>query len=74
MAKADSIIEMNGVVLEVLSNAIFKVRLENGHELTAHISGRIRKNNINILLHDRVKVEIPVVDLSKGRIVFRYKN
>ena len=67
---------MEGVVIDSLPNAAFRVRLEgdlNNHEVVAHISGRIRKNYIRILTGDRVTVEISPYDLSKGRIVFRHK-
>ena len=72
MAKED-VIQFDGVILEALPNAMFKVRLENGHEILAHISGKIRKNFIKILPGDKVKVEMTPYDLSKGRIVFRDK-
>jgi translation initiation factor IF-1 len=70
MPKEDHI-EMDGVVLETLPNTIFRVQLENGHMIIAHISGRLRKNYIRILTGDEVKVELTPYDLSKGRIVFR---
>ena len=66
-------IEQDGVILESLSNAMFRVELENGHEITAHISGKMRMHYIRILPGDRVKVEMSPYDLSKGRISFRYK-
>ncbi|MFC4665120.1 translation initiation factor IF-1 [Falsiporphyromonas endometrii] len=66
-------IEQDGVILEALSNAMFRVQLENGHEITAHISGKMRMHFIKILPGDRVKVEMSPYDLSKGRISFRYK-
>lgn len=72
MAK-QSAIEIDGVILEALSNAMFKVELENGHEITAHISGKMRMHYIKILPGDKVKVEMSPYDLSKGRIAFRYK-
>lgn len=72
MPKEDHI-EMNGVVLETLPNTNFKVKLENGHVVAAHISGRMRKNYIRILTGDKVKVEITPYDLTKGRITFRDK-
>jgi len=62
---------MNGVVKETLPNTIFRVELENGHMITAHISGKMRKNYIRILTGDKVIVDISPYDLSKGRIVFR---
>ena len=72
MAKQSSI-EQDGTIVEALSNAMFKVELENGHVLVAHISGKIRTNYIKILPGDRVKVEMSPYDLSKGRITYRYK-
>ena len=70
MAKEEAI-QMNGVVKETLPNTVFRVELENGHMITAHISGKMRKNYIWILTGDKVLVEISPYDLSKGRIVFR---
>ena len=70
MAKED-VIEMEGVVKETLPNTMFRVELENGHVITAHISGKIRKHYIRILTGDKVKVEMTPYDLSKGRIVYR---
>ena len=70
MSKQD-VIEVEGKVLEALPNAMFKVELENGHVVTAHISGKMRKNYIRILTGDKVTVELTPYDLSKGRIVFR---
>ena len=72
MAKED-VIEMDGVVMETLPNTMFRVELENGHVVTAHISGRMRKNYIRILTGDKVKVELTPYDLSKGRITYRMK-
>lgn len=72
MAKED-IIEMMGEVLENLPNAMFKVRLENGHEILCTISGKMRKHYIRILPGDRVKVEISPYDLTRGRICYREK-
>jgi translation initiation factor IF-1 len=69
----DDQIEMEGVVSETLPNTMFRVQLENGHIITAHISGRMRKNYIRILTGDKVKVEMTPYDLSKGRITFRHK-
>ena len=66
-------IEQDGVIVEALSNAMFRVELENGHEITAHISGKMRMHYIKILPGDKVRVEMSPYDLSKGRIVFRYK-
>ena len=68
-----SAIEQEGVIVETLPNAMFKVELENGHVIIAHISGKMRMNYIKILPGERVKVEMSPYDLSKGRISFRYK-
>jgi translation initiation factor IF-1 len=73
MAKEDHI-EMDGEVVDTLPNTMFRVKLENGHEIIAHISGKMRKNYIRILTGDKVKVELTPYDLSKGRIVFREKE
>lgn len=70
MAKEDQI-EMEGTVIETLPNTMFRVELENGHVITAHISGKMRKHYIRILTGDRVTVEMTPYDLSKGRIVYR---
>ena len=67
------VIEIEGTILESMPNAMFRVELENGHEILAHISGKIRKNFIRILPGDRVKVEMTPYDLTKGRITFRLK-
>ncbi|QID19042.1 translation initiation factor IF-1 [Nitrogeniibacter mangrovi] len=72
MAKED-VIEMQGEVLENLPNATFRVRLENGHEVLGHISGKMRMHYIRILPGDRVTVQLTPYDLTKGRIVFRSK-
>ena len=72
MPKEDHI-EMQGVVIESLPNTTFRVKLENGHIVTAHISGRMRKNYIRILTGDEVTVELTPYDLTKGRITFRGK-
>ncbi|MCI5757361.1 MAG: translation initiation factor IF-1 [Alloprevotella sp.] len=72
MAKQTAI-EQDGVIVEALGNANFRVELENGHVITAHISGKMRLHYIKILPGDKVKVEITPYDLTKGRIVFRYK-
>ena len=72
MAK-QGVIEQDGVVVEALSNAMFRVELENGHEITASISGKMRMHYIRILQGDKVKVEMSPYDLTKGRISFRYK-
>jgi len=70
MAKEDAI-QMEGRVVETLPNTTFRVQLQNGHIVTAHISGKMRKNYIRILTGDTVTVEMPPYDLSKGRIVYR---
>jgi len=70
MAKEDQI-EMDGEVVDTLPNTMFRVKLENGHIVTAHISGKMRKNYIRILTGDQVKVELTPYDLSKGRITYR---
>ena len=70
MAKEEQI-EMDGTVVDTLPNTTFRVDLENGHIVTAHISGKMRKNYIRILTGDQVKVELTPYDLSKGRITFR---
>ena len=72
MAK-QSAIEQDGTIIEALSNAMFRVELENGHVVIAHISGKMRMHYIRILPGDRVKVEMSPYDLTKGRISFRYK-
>ena len=72
MAKEDNI-EMDREVIDTLPNTTFKVRLENGHEVIAHISGKMRKNYIRILTGDKVKVELTPYDLSKGRITYRVR-
>jgi translation initiation factor IF-1 len=72
MAKQASIVQ-DGTIKEALSNAMFRVELENGHEIIAHISGKMRMHYIKILPGDRVKCEMSPYDLSKGRITFRYK-
>lgn len=70
MAKEDNI-EMQGTVIETLPNTMFRVELENGHVVTAHISGKMRKNYIRILTGDQVTVQLTPYDLTKGRIVYR---
>ena len=72
MAK-QAAIEQDGTIVEALSNAMFRVELENGHEITAHISGKMRMHYIRILPGDKFRVEMSPYDLSKGRISFRYK-
>ena len=73
MAKQPSI-EQDGVITEALSNAMFRVELENGHVITAHISGKMRMHYIKILPGDKVRVDMSPYDLTNGRITFRYKN
>ena len=72
MAK-DDVIEVEGVVIDTLPNTMFKVELENGHEILAHVSGKIRMNYIRILPGDKVTVEMSPYDLTKGRITYRFK-
>lgn len=72
MAK-DDVIEIEGIVIETLPNAMFKVELDNGHEILAHVSGKIRMNYIRILPGDKVTVEMSPYDLTKGRITYRFK-
>ena len=72
MAKQTAI-ERDGTIIEALSNAMFRVELDNGHVITAHISGKMRMHYFKILPGDKVKVEMTPYDLSKGRISFRYK-
>ena len=72
MAKQSSI-EQDGTIREALSNAMFRVELENGHEIIAHISGKMRMHYIKILPGDRVKLEMSPYDLTKGMITYRYK-
>ncbi|KPU26782.1 translation initiation factor IF-1 [Caloranaerobacter sp. TR13] len=72
MSKKD-VIEVEGTVIEALPNAMFKVRLDNGHELLAHISGKLRMNFIRILPGDKVTVELSPYDLTRGRITWRKK-
>jgi translation initiation factor IF-1 len=68
------VIEAEGTVVEALPNAMFKVQLDSGHEVLAHISGKIRMYYIRVLLGDRVLVELSPYDLTRGRIVYRYKK
>ncbi|MCI0502487.1 MAG: translation initiation factor IF-1 [Fusobacteria bacterium] len=72
MSKQD-MIEVEGVIIDALPNAMFKVELDNGHQVLAHISGKIRVNFIRILPGDRVKLELSPYDLTKGRITYRYR-
>lgn len=73
MAKKEGVVEVEGTVAEALPNAYFQVELENGHKVLAHISGKMRQHYIRILPEDRVVVELSPYDLSRGRIVYRYK-
>lgn len=68
-----ALIKQDGTITEALSNAMFRVRLENGHEIIAHISGKMRMHYIKILPGDKISVEMSPYDLSKGRITYRYK-
>ena len=72
MPKED-VLEYEGIVSEILPNAMFKVKLENAHEILAHTAGRMRKHRIRILAGDKVIVEMSTYDLTKGRIIFRHK-
>ena len=72
MPKEDTI-ELQGVVVELLPNAMFRVKLENNHEILAHSSGKMRKNRIRVLAGDKVTIEMTPYDLTKGRITFRWK-
>jgi len=69
----DDVIELEGEVIEALPNAMFRVKLENGHNILAHISGKMRMHYIKILPGDRVTVELSVYDLDRGRITYRFK-
>jgi translation initiation factor IF-1 len=73
MAKKDGAIELEGTIRESLPNAMFRVELDNGHKVLAHISGKMRQHYIRILPDDRVVVELSPYDLTRGRIVYRYK-
>jgi translation initiation factor IF-1 len=73
MPKKEGVIEMEGSVVEALPNAMFRVELTNGHKVLAHISGKMRQHYIRILPEDRVVVELSPYDLTRGRIVYRYK-
>ena len=72
MAK-EELLELEGVVEELLPNATFRVKLENGHELIAHTAGKMRKNRIRVLAGDKVLVEMSPYDLTKGRVTYRFK-
>ncbi len=74
MAKDDGKIQMEGTIVEALPGTQFRVKLDNGHEILAYLSGKMRKYYIRILLGDRVKVEVSPYDLTRGRIVFRQKK
>jgi translation initiation factor IF-1 len=74
MARSAGGIEVEGTVIECLRNATFRIELTNGHKVLAHISGKIRKNYIKILPEDRVLVELSPYDLTRGRIIFRYRT
>ena len=71
MSKQD-LLQFNGQVIELLKNAMFRVKLENGHLVTAHTAGKLRKNRIRVLQGDNVTVEVTPYDLTKGRIIFRF--
>ena len=71
MPKEENILTFSGVVTELLKNAMFRVTLENGHEVIAHASGKLRKNRIRVLQGDKVTVDVSAYDLQKGRITFR---
>ena len=73
MAKKDDAIELEGTIIESLPNAMFRVELDNGHKVLAHISGKMRMHYNRILPDDRVVVELSPYDLTRGRIVYRYK-
>jgi len=73
MSKKEELLEFEGKVIEILPNAMFRVTLDNGHEIIAHTSGRMRKHRIRILLGDKVTVEMTPYDLSKGRVILRHK-
>ncbi|MEY2826727.1 MAG: translation initiation factor [Actinomycetota bacterium] len=73
MANKDGVIEIEGTVKEALPNAMFRVELTNGHLVLAHISGKMRQHYIRILPEDRVIVELSTYDLTRGRIIYRYK-
>ncbi len=70
MAKQDTL-NFDGIVIDLLPNAMFRVKLDNGHLITAHTAGKLRKNRIRVLQGDKVKLEVSPYDLSKGRIIFR---
>ena len=74
MSEKEDLIEFDGDVSEVLPNSMFRVKLDNGHVILAHSSGKMRKNRIRVLAGDRVRVEMTPYDLTKGRITFRFKD
>ena len=69
----EELLEMRGKVVELLPNAMFRVKLENGHEIIAHTAGRLRKNRIRVLVGDKILCEMTPYDLTKGRITYRYR-
>ncbi|AGF74967.1 translation initiation factor IF-1 [Bartonella henselae] len=69
----EEVLEFSGIVTELLPNAMFRVKLENDHEIIAHTAGRMRKNRIRVLAGDKIMVEMTPYDLTKGRIIYRYK-
>jgi len=71
LTKEENILELKGKVMDLLPNAMFRVKLENGHTVTAHTAGKLRKNRIRVLQGDNVTVEMTPYDLTKGRIIFR---
>ncbi|QTA38704.1 translation initiation factor IF-1 [Thermosipho ferrireducens] len=73
MSNRDDIIKMEGTIVEALPNAMFRVELENGYKILAHISGKMRKNFIRLVPGDKVVVELTIYDLTKGRIIYRKK-
>jgi len=73
MSKKEDLIEFEGIVTELLPGGTFRITLDNGHNIIGHISGKIRKNRIRILVLDKVKVEMTPYDLTKGRVTHRYK-
>ena len=73
MSKED-LIEFDAIVEELLPNAMFRIKLENGHTVIAHTAGKMRKNRIRVLTGDKVKVEMTPYDLTKARVIFRYRN
>lgn len=74
LSNKEDIIKMEGTIVEALPNAMFRVELENGHKILAHISGKMRKNFIRLVPGDKVVVELTIYDLTKGRIVYRKKS